>query len=126
METCVAASNAVIPVALACAAAGVIIGIITLTGIGLKFSTLVVLLSNGSVPLALVLTMLTCLILGMGLPTAAAYILVATLVAPALVDLGIGLLAAHLFVLYSAMLSSITPRWRWRLMRRHQLPMEIL
>ena len=109
VSTCLAAANAVIPVALACAAAGVIIGIITLTGIGLKFSTLVVLLSGGSLPVALVLTMLTCLILGMGLPTAAAYILVATLVAPALVDLGVGLLAAHLFVLYSAMLSSITP-----------------
>ena len=109
VECCVAAANAVIPVALACAAAGVIIGIITLTGVGLKFSTLVVLLSNGSLPLALVLTMLTCLVLGMGLPTAAAYILVATLVAPALVDLGVSLLAAHLFVLYSAMLSSITP-----------------
>ncbi|RLJ51575.1 TRAP transporter 4TM/12TM fusion protein [Litoreibacter meonggei] len=109
VDTCVAAANAVIPVALACAAAGVIIGIITLTGIGLKFSTLVVALSGGSLPLALVLTMLTCLILGMGLPTAAAYILVATLVAPALVNLGVSLLAAHLFVLYSAMLSSITP-----------------
>lgn len=109
VETAVTAAHAVIPVALACAAAGVIIGIITLTGIGLKFSTLVVLLSGGHLPLALVLTMLTCLILGMGLPTAAAYILVATLVAPALVDLGVGLLAAHLFVLYSAMLSSITP-----------------
>lgn len=109
VDTCVAAANAVVPVALACAAAGVIIGIITLTGIGLKFSTLVVALSGGSLPLALVLTMLTCLILGMGLPTAAAYILVATLVAPALVDLGVSLLAAHLFVLYSAMLSSITP-----------------
>lgn len=109
IETCVSAASAVIPVALACAVAGVIIGIITLTGIGLKFSTLVVLLSGGSLPIALVLTMLTCLILGMGLPTAAAYILVATLVAPALVDLGVSLLAAHLFVLYSAMLSSITP-----------------
>lgn len=109
VETAVTAANAVIPVALACAAAGVIIGIITLTGIGLKFSTLVVLLSGGQLPVALVLTMLTCLVLGMGLPTAAAYILVATLVAPALVDLGVGLLAAHLFVLYSAMLSSITP-----------------
>ncbi|MGB3177176.1 MAG: TRAP transporter fused permease subunit [Albidovulum sp.] len=109
VETAVTAANAVIPVALACAAAGVIIGIITLTGVGLKFSTLVVLLSGGQLPLALLLTMLTCLILGMGLPTAAAYILVATLVAPALVDLGVSLLAAHLFVLYSAMLSSITP-----------------
>lgn len=109
VDTCIAAAHAVIPVALACAVAGVIIGIITLTGIGLKFSTLVVMLSGGSLPLALVLTMLTCLILGMGLPTAAAYILVATLVAPALVNLGVSLLAAHLFVLYSAMLSSITP-----------------
>jgi TRAP transporter 4TM/12TM fusion protein len=109
VDTCVASAQAVIPVALACGAAGVIIGIITLTGIGLKFSTLVVALSGGSLPVALVLTMLTCLILGMGLPTAAAYILVATLVAPALVNLGVGLLAAHLFVLYSAMLSSITP-----------------
>lgn len=107
--TAISAANAVIPVALACAAAGIIIGIITLTGIGLKFSTLVVMLSGGSLPIALVLTMLTCLVLGMGLPTAAAYILVATLVAPALVNLGVGLLAAHLFVLYSAMLSSITP-----------------
>ena len=86
-----------------------IIGIITLTGVGLKFSTLVVALSGGNLLLALVLTMVTCLVLGMGLPTAAAYILVATLVAPALVNLGVGLLAAHLFVLYSAMLSSITP-----------------
>ena len=109
LETSVAAANAVIPVALACAAAGVIIGIITLTGVGLKFSTLVVALSGGNLLLALVLTMMTCLILGMGLPTAAAYILVATLVAPALVNLGVSLLAAHLFVLYSAMLSSITP-----------------
>ena len=109
VETAVTAAYAVIPVALACAAAGCIIGIITLTGVGLKFSTLVVLLSGGQLPMALMLTMLTCLILGMGLPTAAAYILVATLVAPALVDLGVGLLAAHLFVLYSAMLSSITP-----------------
>lgn len=109
VETCVSAAHAVIPVALACGAAGVIIGIITLTGVGLKFSGLVVALSGGSLPLALVLTMITCLILGMGLPTAAAYILVATLVAPALVNLGVSLLAAHLFVLYSAMLSSITP-----------------
>lgn len=109
VDTAVSAAHAVIPVAIACAAAGTIIGIITLTGVGLKFSTLVVLLSGGQLPLALILTMLTCIVLGMGLPTAAAYILVATLVAPALVDMGVGLLAAHLFVLYSAMLSSITP-----------------
>lgn len=109
VEASISAATAVIPVALACSAAGVIIGIITLTGVGLKFSSLVVHLSGGSLAVALVLTMVTCLVLGMGLPTAAAYILVATLVAPALVDLGVNLIAAHLFVLYSAMLSSITP-----------------
>lgn len=101
--------DAVIPVATACACAGIIIGIITLTGLGLKFSSLVISLSGGNLFLALVLTMISCLILGMGLPTAAAYILVATLAAPALEQLGIHKLAAHLFVFYSAMLSSITP-----------------
>jgi TRAP transporter 4TM/12TM fusion protein len=101
--------GAVIPVATACACAGIIIGIITLTGLGLKFSSLVISLSGGNIFLALVLTMISSLILGMGLPTAAAYILVATLAAPALEQLGINQLAAHLFVFYSAMLSSITP-----------------
>ena len=101
--------DAVIPVATACACAGIIIGIITLTGLGLKFSSLVISLSGGNIFFALVLTMISCLILGMGLPTAAAYILVATLAAPALEQLGIHKLAAHLFVFYSAMLSSITP-----------------
>lgn len=105
----ISAGEAIIPVATACAAAGIIIGVITLTGVGLKFSSLVVFLSGGNLFLALILTMVASLILGMGLPTAAAYILVATLVAPALVDLGVNLLAAHLFVFYSAMLSSITP-----------------
>ena len=101
--------DAVIPVATACACAGIIIGIITLTGLGLKFSSLVISLSGGNLFLALILTMIASLILGMGLPTAAAYILVATLAAPALEQLGINQLAAHLFVFYSAMLSSITP-----------------
>lgn len=101
--------EAVIPVATACACAGIIIGIITLTGLGLKFSSLVISLSDGNLFLALILTMIASLILGMGLPTAAAYILVATLAAPALEQLGVNQLAAHLFVFYSAMLSSITP-----------------
>ena len=101
--------EAVLPVAIACAAAGIIIGVITLTGLGLRFSSLIVSVSGGNSFIALVLTMLASLLLGMGLPTAAAYILVATLVAPALVEMGIDLLAAHLFVFYAAMLSSITP-----------------
>ena len=108
-QTIINGVEAVIPVATACACAGIIIGIITLTGLGLKFSSLVISLSDGNLFLALVLTMIASLILGMGLPTAAAYILVATLAAPALEQLGVNQLAAHLFVFYSAMLSSITP-----------------
>ena len=109
VKVCVAAGEAIIPVAVACASAGIVIGIITLTGVGLKFSSLIITLSGGNLFFALLLTMLASLVLGMGLPTAAAYILVATLVAPALVDMGVTLLAAHMFVFYSAMLSAITP-----------------
>ena len=109
VQICESAGRSILPVAVACASAGMVIGIITLTGVGLKFSSLIVTLSAGNLFFALLLTMLASLVLGMGLPTAAAYILVATLVAPALVDLGVPLLAAHMFVFYSAMLSSITP-----------------
>jgi len=109
LQAAKSACKAIVPVATACAAAGIIIGVITMTGLGLKFSSLVVTLSGGNLVAALVMTMIASLVLGMGLPTAAAYILVATLVAPALVELGVNLLAAHLFVFYSAMLSSITP-----------------
>lgn len=109
LQICQSAGESILPVAVACASAGMVIGIITLTGVGLKISSLIITLSGGSLFLALILTMLASLVLGMGLPTAAAYILVATLVAPALVELGVPLLAAHFFVFYSAMLSSITP-----------------
>ena len=103
------AANAALPVAIACAAAGIIIGIITLTGLGLKFSSLIIAVAGSNLLLALFLTLIASLVLGMGLPTAAAYILVSTLVAPALVELGVDLLAAHLFCFYGAMLSAITP-----------------
>jgi TRAP transporter 4TM/12TM fusion protein len=102
-------AEAVLTVALATGTAGIIIAIISLTGLGLVFSTLIITASAGNLFVALVLTMLSSLVLGMGLPTAAAYILVATLTAPALVELGVNLLAAHFFVFYSAMLSAITP-----------------
>lgn len=102
-------AEAILPVALATACAGVIIAVVTLTGLGLKFSALIEALSGGNLIIALFLTMVASLILGMGLPTAAAYILVATLAAPALVQLGVSTLAAHFFVFYSAMLSAITP-----------------
>jgi len=109
IATCRSAAEAVLPVAMATATAGIIIAVVTLTGVGLKFSSLIVTLSGGSLMVALMLTMAASLILGMGLPTAAAYILVATLAAPALINLGVNTLAAHMFVFYSAMLSAITP-----------------
>ncbi len=96
-------------VASACAVAGIIIGVVTMTGLGLKFSTLIVDLSRGHLILALPLTMISALILGMGVPTTAKYIIMATLVAPALVDLGAPLMAAHLFILYFGTDADITP-----------------
>lgn len=96
-------------VAAACATAGVVIGVVVITGLGLRFSNLIVTLSGGHLFLALILTAITCIILGMGLPTSAAYIITATLGVPALVNLGLEPMAAHLFVLYFAVVSVITP-----------------
>lgn len=96
-------------VALACACAGIVIGTITLTGLGLSFTGVVLALSQNSLILALVLTMLAGILLGMGLPTTPAYIVQVALLVPALVKLGVQVEAAHLFVLYFAVLSAITP-----------------
>lgn len=99
----------VIPVAMACAAAGIIIGIINITGIGMMFNTMVINLASNNLFLALLLTAITVIILGMGLPTAAAYIVCVALIIPALVKMGILLISAHFFVFYFAIISSITP-----------------
>ena len=96
-------------VALACACAGIVIGTITLTGLGLAFTGVVLDLSQNSLLLALLLTMLAGILLGMGLPTTPAYIVQVALLVPALVKLGVAVEAAHLFVLYFAVLSAITP-----------------
>ena len=96
-------------VALACACAGIVIGTITLTGLGLAFTGVVLALSQNSLILALLLTMLAGILLGMGLPTTPAYIVQVALLVPALVKLGVQVEAAHLFVLYFAVLSAITP-----------------
>lgn len=96
-------------VAAACAVAGIIIGMVTMTGLGLKFSTLIEQMSLGFLWLALPLTMVASLLLGMGVPTTAKYIILATLVAPALVNLGAPLLSAHLFILYFGTDADITP-----------------
>ncbi len=93
----------------ACATAGLVIGVLNLTGAGLKFAGAVIALSGGLVPVALILTMAASLVLGMGLPTAAAYLICAAVVAPALVRLGIEPFYAHMFIFYFACLSAITP-----------------
>ena len=93
----------------AVAVAGIIIGVLSITGLGFNFGMGVVAQSGGNLFLLLILTALAALVLGMGLPTTAVYILMASLVAPALVSAGIPALPAHLFVLYFGVLSMITP-----------------
>jgi TRAP transporter 4TM/12TM fusion protein len=92
-----------------CAAAGIIIGVISLTGLGGKFAMIIITYSAGNLLLSLFFTMLITLILGMGLPTTAAYAISASMLAPALIKLGVIPLAAHLFVFYFACLSALTP-----------------
>lgn len=95
-----------------CAAAatlGVIIGISTLTGIGLKISGLIVTLSHGYLIICLVLTMIVAIFLGMGVSTTICYIFLATMVAPALVEMGVIPISAHLFIFYFGMMSMVTP-----------------
>ncbi len=93
----------------ACACAGIIIGVVALTGLGLKFTGLMLSLSAGYLIPALVLTMLAGLVLGMGLPTTPAYIVMAALLIPALQSMGIIPIAAHMFAFYFAIISAITP-----------------
>ena len=102
------ARNAV-GVALACASAGIVIGVITLTGLGLKMGNGLVELAGGSLILTLIFTMITSLILGMGVPTTANYIITSTIAAPALIQLGVHPLAAHMFVFYFGIVADITP-----------------
>jgi len=92
-----------------CACAGIIVGVISLTGVGARFSNLLLSLADTSQLLALVFAMCIAILLGMGMPTTAAYAVAASVVAPGLVDLGIPLLTAHFFVFYFAVVSAITP-----------------
>lgn len=98
-----------IGVASACACAGIIVGIVTLTGLGLTFANMIVSLAGGMLLPTLFLTMIASIILGMGLPTTAKYIVLATMAAPALVQLGVPLIAAHLFILYFGVIADVTP-----------------
>ncbi len=103
------AGTGAVQVAAACAAAGIVVGVASLTGIGLRMSELIITLSGGNLLPALVLTALGSIVLGMGLPTTAAYVVLAALGAPALVQLGVPLLAAHMFIFYFGCISNVTP-----------------
>jgi TRAP transporter 4TM/12TM fusion protein len=92
-----------------CAAAGIVVGVIALTGIGGRFSSLVLAIAGESRILAMLFTMVIVVILGMGMPTTAAYAISAAVVAPGLVRMGVAPLVAHMFIFYFAVLSAITP-----------------
>lgn len=98
-----------VTIAIACATAGIVIGVFSLTGLGFKASSLLIELAGGNLMMLLILAMISSLILGTGLPTVPAYLLLAVLVAPALIDLGVNPLSAHLFIFYFGVISSITP-----------------
>jgi TRAP transporter 4TM/12TM fusion protein len=102
------ATNAVM-VSVACAAAGIIVGMVTLTGMGLKFSSLVLDLSFGIKALAILLIGGASLVLGMGLPVTASYIVLATLAGPALLDMGVPLLVSHMIVFWYSQDANVTP-----------------
>jgi len=96
-------------VAMACAVVGFVVGVSSLTSLGLTFGSNILAFSQNNLLITLVLTMITMLILGMGLPTTACYIVGATIAAPALIKLNVLPLVAHFFVFYFACLSNLTP-----------------
>jgi TRAP transporter 4TM/12TM fusion protein len=102
-------AEASVPLFAASACAGIIVGVVTLTGLGLKISTLIIDISYGYSVIALLLSAVTCIIFGLGLPTQIIYLTLAVLVAPGLVEMGIPMPAAHLFIMYFGMMSMVTP-----------------
>jgi TRAP transporter 4TM/12TM fusion protein len=102
-------ATASLSVIAACAVAGLVVGTVTLTGLGLKFSDLIVTLSHGNLYAALFLTMIASIIMGMGMPTTALYIILGSMVAPSLVKLDVPIVAAHLFIFYYGCMASVTP-----------------
>ncbi|BEU87319.1 TRAP transporter permease [Selenomonas sp. TAMA-11512] len=99
----------VLGVLVACAAAGIIIGVVTKTGVGLKLASALLQLSGGMLLPTLFFTMITSIILGMGVPTTANYVITSTIAAPALIQMGVPILAAHMFVFYFGIIADVTP-----------------
>ena len=104
-----AAARGVVPLVAAAACVGIIIGVVTLTGVGTRLPATIIPLAEQSLFLALILIMISSIILGMGLPSAVCYLLMATLIGPVLGNLGVIPLAAHLFIFYFGMMSMVTP-----------------
>lgn len=102
-------AKAVLGVLIACATAGIIIGVVTKTGVGLKLASALIDLAGGQLLPAMFFTMITSLILGMGVPTTANYVITSTIAAPALVQMGVPVLAAHMFVFYFGIIADVTP-----------------
>ena len=98
-----------IPIATSCATCGMIVGVMSLTGLGNRLSYLIITISQGHLLIGLLFTMCVSIFIGMGLPTLGAYVVLATLGAPALNQLGAPLIGAHLFIFYFAAISAITP-----------------
>ncbi|CAD5107118.1 TRAP transporter permease [Pseudomonas carbonaria] len=98
-----------VPVGIACALVGVIIGIVSLTGIASTFAGYILAIGQDNLFLSLVLTMLTCLVLGMGIPTIPNYIITSAIAAPALLELGVPLIVSHMFVFYFGLMADLTP-----------------
>lgn len=109
VESLADGAKTAVPVSIACAAVGIIVGVVTLTGFGVKLSNVIVSIGAGNLLLSLALTMIACIILGMGLPSIPTYIITATMAAPALGQLGVEPLVAHLFVFYFGLFANITP-----------------
>lgn len=104
-----ASINGAKPLPIACGVVGIIIGIVMGSGLGFRMSSVLIQVSNGHLGILLVLTMLVSLILGMGVPTTAAYLMLALLVVPALKQMNVLPLAAHLFIFYFGIISNVTP-----------------
>ena len=98
-----------VPVGIACALVGVIIGVVSLTGVASTFAGYILAIGQDNLFLSLVLTMLTCLVLGMGIPTIPNYIITSSIAAPALLDLGVPLIVSHMFVFYFGIMADLTP-----------------
>ncbi len=103
------AGMASLDIVMVCVAAGIVIGVLGISGLGFNLTLALVQIGEGSLPLLLLLSAGVCIVLGMGLPTVGVYVLLATLVAPALIKVGVEPIAAHLYVMYFGMMSMITP-----------------